>query len=1258
MFDDSRSFVGRTYLQSIYDVEFKAYLAEGRDEFVLAKLRAWDGRARQTETQDESAFIQTFFGELWGFEATGRAAGEVHTIVPKFGVAGAGAKGGAGEADLALGWFKGLGDAIPQALCEFKDIRSGLDIKQNRKGSNLTPVEQCLNYVKGARRNLFGNEPVQPWWGLVTDMNEFRLYWWDRAPQQYMRFFIRRPRDLFVRHDLLADGEAAQFDRFLFSKLLHREMLIAPSGKPALWRLAERQWRREAAIEGEFYEHYKNVRERLFAVLRTHNTDFAGTPTDLLRISQKLLDRFIFAFYCEDMGERMLFPPQFIRDYLKNRSTEPYYETEGTEIWDFFRRLFNLMNTGGRLGQTHVPHINGGLFDTDETINGLSIPNHVFAALGQGQNEAQLDADRNTLFYLSAKYNYASKGDAKESLTLYTLGRIFEQSITELEYRTGELEGRETVAKVSKRKRDGVYYTPEWVVNYLVEETLTPWFASAKAECGYPPDAAQPSRAAAQAYLERLRRIRIVDPACGSGAFLISAFRRLLDERKMVAAEIETARGGTATQTAFDEKELIAHILQNNIYGVDINPSSVEIAKLALWLHSARANAPLSSLDHTIRCGNSLVGTDYWTMREETPEARARVNPFDWDEAFPEIFPEGLPGGFDIVLGNPPYVKLQNLMKVDPDIAAYLQAERPGGTYESAQTGNFDLYLPFIEKGLRLLNATGRMAFIAPNLWAVNEYGQGLRALLHRTRQLERWIDFKSFQVFDEAITYTALQFFTSEPNDHVKVAISPDGEVGDIDWSDGALAIPAASLSDNTEWLMATGEDRALIERLARDCMRLDDSNLTTAIFQGLITSADKVYHLRKLGTNTYECCPANRPSYVVELEDALMKPLVSGAEAQRYELPETETYLLFPYVRDDRGNIVLIPPAALQRRFPRAWAYLLSYEEALRKRENNGFDDENWHRFGRNQNLDKQEMQKLVVAQTVPELRVCADYEANKYLNNVRVNGILPAASCDASFLMGVLNGHVADFVFRRIGKPKQGGWFEANKQFIAPLPVPRADLKTQKAIGARARDLQERWTNRRDLLTEAEARLSVLGRARRNAKWLWPDLPDLQELKLEAPQRMKPNEKADWAHKQLADLEERRVEELQGILDSGCMHEAAVANGELKLFSRGAAVLGKIYLDEAHGRLTEAYWRYLILGRQQRDASAFAAQLRRPPAEPEKPAAKQFLEKVARLVAETDAIRAREREMNEALYDLYKLSDNERLLIEKDCARRPLL
>ncbi len=577
------------------------------------------------------------------------------------------------------------------------------------------------------------------------------------------------------------------------------------------------------------------------------------------------------------------------------------------------------------MNRVTLPHINGGLFEQDPLIDGLTIPNHVFAKAGQGVNEASLESDKTTLFYLSGRYNYAARGDVEESISLYTLGHIFEQSITELEYREGELEGRETIAKLSKRKRDGVYYTPEPVVNYLVEQTLEPWFADAKTACGYSrPEEGTPTAAAAAAYLERLKTIRIIDPACGSGAFLISAFRRLLAERIAAERDVERARGSTAL--AIDETMLIADILRDNVYGVDINPASVEIAKLALWLHSARAKAPLSSLERTIRIGNSLVGEDFWAGRKRTADIEERVRSFDWRAAFPEIWPDGREGGFDIVLGNPPYVKLQNLMKVDPDVVAYLTRARGSDTYASTQTGNFDLYLPFIEKGLRLLGQGGRMAFIAPSLWTVNQYGEGLRRLVRHGRHLDRWLDFKAHQVFEDVITYTALQFYTRDPRDAVRIAAAPNGDMVDIDWSDADLAVRYDDFPEDGEWLMATGPERALIERLARDCARLDDPALTAGIIVGIQTSADHIYHIDRLGTDRYLCTPKGKgaKSFEVAIEDAIMKPLVSGAEAKRYQEPETNTYLLFPYEREARGTMRLISATDMARRFPNAWAYL----------------------------------------------------------------------------------------------------------------------------------------------------------------------------------------------------------------------------------------------------------------------------------------------------------------------------------------------
>ncbi len=1247
MFDDSRSFITRAFLRSALELEFRAYCDGDADHGLLARLTDWDKRLKLSEKQAETAFIQTFFVDIWGYGETGRVGADDHTLIPKLRIGGEGAGGGSGEVDLAAGWFKGRIDATPQVLCEFKDIRSALDAKQNRKGDNRTPVEQCLAYVRGARRSLFGNEPVQPWWGLVTDMNEFRLYWWDRAPQQFARFTIRRPNDLFRGpYDLLSESEDAKFDRFLFQKVFNRDFLIAEAGRPALLRLVEKQWVREEALEDEFYERYKAVRERLFAVIRVNNPEFPGTPTELLRLTQKLLDRFIFAFYCEDMGERMLFPPQFVREHLRVRCNEPYYDDKAEDFWPFFKRLFAHMNIGGLIGKQQVPFINGGLFATDPQIDNLSIPNHVFAAHEQGRNEASLEIDRDTIFYLSARYNYASRGDIRESVSLYTLGRIFEQSITELEYRAGELENRDTLAKLSKRKRDGVYYTPEPVVNYLVEETLSPWFAAVKRDCGYEAD--KLTETAIDSYEKRLRDIRIVDPACGSGAFLISAFRRLLDERLSVARDRESVSG---VKGAVAEQAIIADILTNNIYGVDINPAAVEIGKLALWLHSARANSPLSALDHTIRCGNSLVGPDFWAGRAGEAADRERVNAFDWRVAFPEVFEQG---GFDIVLGNPPYVKLQNLRKVHPDVADYLQANRGDDTYVSAQTGNFDLYLPFIEKGLRLLAPGGRMAYIAPSLWAVNEYGAGLRRLVAERRQLDRWIDFKAHQVFKEAITYTALQFFTREPNPAVRIAIAPDGKDSDIDWTDAELAVDYAVLDGEAEWLISTGEERALIERLARNCKRLETPDCTSAIFQGVKTGADGVFKLRRIGPGRFICELGN--SAEVSLEDEVLMPIISGPETKRYVDLYTDYYLLFPY-RKSAVGMELIPAREFEKIYPKAWIYLNSWKGELIRRDNGALNSNDWYRFSRSQSLDTRGFVKLAAAGTVQNLQISADEHGENFLTGGRVDGIVAAPNVDPFFLLGVLNGPVADFVFRRIGRVKSGGYFEANKQFIAPLPVPDATKQQAAEVARRAKSLQKSWTRRRKLLAAAGDRLAILPRAKWKARQLWTDLPDIAALADSAPKafKLKPD-KRKWAEARLGELEAGKLAALQALLDAKLRLSVVAQDGELRLLADGAPAIRRIYADAGHADLILAYWRFLLMSQGWTDAARLSAELRRPPSGVASPAARQFVEKVNELAAESAAIAIAEAEMNALLYRLYDLSDDEQTLVEND--RKALL
>jgi hypothetical protein len=299
---------------------------------------------------------------------------------------------------------------------------------------------------------------------------------------------------------------------------------------------------------------------------------------------------------------------------------------------------------------------------------------------------------------------------------------------------------------------------------------------------------------------------------------------------------------------------------------------------------------------------------------------------------------------------------------------------------------------------------------------------------------------------------------------------------------------------------------------------------------------------------------------------------------------------------------------------------------------------------------------VKKLCAAGTVPSLRFAYDENGSFFLTGGRVDGVVPSRGVDPWFLLGVLNGSVCDFVFRRIGRVKQGGWYEANKQFIAPLPIPNASPEARTDVAARARRLQERWTRRRELLQEAADRLSVLARARHPARWLWPDLPDLPEAIESAPKGLRlATDRRKWAEERLTEMEATRLAALQAALDRGGQLDARFEGGELRLFVDGSAVLERIYLNDGPGRLAEAYWRWLLLSAPPRDAERFAADLRRPPTASDAPATAQFVERVAALAAEVAAIEAEEAAMNEVLFGLYRLSPDERNLVENERGRR---
>jgi hypothetical protein len=538
MTETYQSLISDSYLRAILDKDFQAFRNSGSEKALMDRLAGWSNKAFQKETSAEIAFVNLFFEETWGYTQSGKTRGVAgYTCYPKYAVTGAGAGGGSGEADAALGFF-GHPEVppTPQVLCEFKDVRSNLDGPQKRKGNNRSPVKQCADYLREAMKPLFGNEAVQPTWAIVTDMNEFRLYWRNTMPSEYQRFIIKKG-TTDEGTSLLESSEAGSFQRFLFARLLHSDSLLTKGGASSLLKVLKDQRYHEKEIESVFYREYKGYREYLVKLLIKHNPKFPGTKGRIVRLAQKLIDRCLFVMFCEDMGEQLSFPPNALRDYLSELSKSTTFEPDELDAWNKIKELFHAMNEGKKFRSRPINRFNGGLFAADAALDALTIPNEAFCAKLQGENDDTLQAHPRTLLYFAGRYNFGDTGREGHSITLYTLGRIFEQSITELEALEAEVDKRPSLTIISKRKRDGVYYTPEWVVERIVAETLGPRLDELRVEAGWSFElegdeaaiAAQvrlpPSRrsTAFTKHAEGVRKFRarldtftVLDPACGS----------------------------------------------------------------------------------------------------------------------------------------------------------------------------------------------------------------------------------------------------------------------------------------------------------------------------------------------------------------------------------------------------------------------------------------------------------------------------------------------------------------------------------------------------------------------------------------------------------------------------------------------------------------------------------------------------------------------------------------------------------------------
>ena len=777
------------------------------------------------------------------------------------------------------------------------------------------------------------------------------------------------------------------------------------------------------------------------------------------------LYRLLFCLFAESRGLLPIDNPDYRRysaaqqrlDLVSTIDERRHLSQTSDTLFSELRALFRTIDKGEPgLGVTEY---DGGLFDPQSHpwLEGRSVPDATLAPA------------------LDGIYRVGGELVDYRNLSVRTLGSVYEQLLAwELVERDGAL----VLVESPRRHELGAYFTPEPVVDAIVSRTLDPVMSRLSA-------AAREQGLTGEEALDVLLGARVLDPAMGSGHFLVGAV-------EFVTQSIATDPSYGGDLSLGELRRLVA---ERCLYGVDLNPLAVELARLSLWLVTAREGEPLTFLGN-LRVGDSLVGADNQTLLDpmtglleqhlalaagellrQVSELRERATrtgadarekrrlasqiealrlplevfatqslerfqppagrpEFHWPLEFPEAFVDerGEPrqgAGFDAVIGNPPYIRVQEIGR---DMANYCRARF------TCASGSFDAYLVFLQRGIDLLAPRGRLGFIVPNKLFKLDFAGRLRELLAERELIDEVIDFGSSQLFAGATNYTCILVLDAGGVEQLAYRRLTGTREHVLEGLSSAESIPAERFVTRAfgrdPWPLVPPEEAALLRAAAAEAERLDA--VTSAIFTGLQTNDNPVYVLEDRGWRggrrlVWSVASDNE----LELEPDLLHPLASGVDVERYAFRPLESLLLFPY-RRDKGQMRPLAEDELAA-LPLTNAYLRSHEDRLRGRERGRMDHAAWYAYVYPKSLGLHDLPKLGVAATVQRLEVAADLEGAVYFHNVRVNGILGRDDgLQLTALLAILNARLLDWIFRRTAAEHANDYYAANKQFIAGLPI----------------------------------------------------------------------------------------------------------------------------------------------------------------------------------------------------------------------------
>ena len=862
-----------------------------------------------------------------------------------------------------------------------------------------------VNHIMQAKTYAWSTKEVS--FVVLTDFEQFKLF--DAS---------LKPNPKYPQEGLLYDFKYTDYPANIEKLWELSKVRVEQGSLEALLPRDPKSKRLRIPPDKSFLEDLTGWRTELAKDINKHNHELDVHV--LNDVVQKLLDRIIFIRIAED---RRIRPERELWEIVAQWREEGKRKSMMPALVDLFREVNDDLN-----GDIFKPHACESV-DVDSDILADIIDN---------------------LYFPKTRYRF-------DAIGVELLGSIYERYLGSTIRVTPQRVKVEEKPEV--KKAGGVYYTPKFIVDYIVKNTV------GKLIEGKTP--------------KQIEKIKILDPACGSGSFLLGAYQYLIDYHLRYYREhpkdAQTLHLDIYTKVNPDDFALPLHekakILRNNLFGVDIDAQAVEVTMMSLYLKALegergmlpRKQHLLPALGNNIKCGNSLIGYDMFDpslsplgkggiqggLFAPDDDAKARINPFNWNSktaGFGDIIESG---GFDAVIGNPPYVRIQTLARE--------QVEYFNKRYQSA-SGNYDIYALFVEQALELLKADGIHGFILPHKFFQASYGQGLRKLIAGSNTLKEIVNFRDNQIFEGASTYTCLLFLSknraasfkyaevaklTKPQDQLRTILDAD-RLTDENMKIGMVSKKQAALE---AWNFTFEEATALIQKVKVNTVPLEE--VTDRIFQGLKTSADKVYILdviKRKKNSIVIFSPQLEKEF--ELESGPLKPLIKGGQMRRYLIEDTERVVLFPY-----ENGTLISKKYFQERYPACWDYLSENKKYLENREDRKMKGENWYAFGRNQALDVISQPKIITPDLAPSASYCFDDEGKYYFSGGAAGGygILAKDAINPKYLLALLNSKLLDWYHHQFSTTFRGGYFSYESRFIRQLPIRVIDFKnpSEKAI-----------------------------------------------------------------------------------------------------------------------------------------------------------------------------------------------------------------